>query len=70
LPMRGTSRDYIRARLVRDGRDDLIRAIDEKRISHFGAAVVAGYARRPLRVFSKEPLQKRPAALDPRALIG
>jgi hypothetical protein len=68
LVMRGNSRAYIEARLIRDGRADLIRAIKERRLSHFGAGVVAGYHRRPRRVFDERP--QRPAALDPRALIG
>jgi len=53
--------------LLRDNRLDLIRRIDEKRISYFAAAVLAGYAKRPRLYWPK--LRETPR-LDVKALIA
>jgi hypothetical protein len=70
LPMRGNSRAYIVARLLRDGRDDLVRAIEDRRISAFAASVVAGYAKRPRSLANGDHNKSRRLAVDIKALIG
>jgi hypothetical protein len=42
----GTNREYLLARLDRDGRQDLVAAIHGREISAYAAAVEAGYVRR------------------------
>jgi hypothetical protein len=58
------------ARLIRDEHLQLIDAIMQGRLTHFGAAVAAGYSKRRRRGVVAEPEPRRPAGLDPRALIG
>jgi hypothetical protein len=67
---RGNSRDYLVARLRRDGREDLIRAIETLKISAFAAAVVAGYRRRAPTLSAGDHNKSRRLAIDVRALIA
>jgi hypothetical protein len=70
LRSRGNSRDYLIARLRRDGRDDLVEAIEARKISAFAAAVVAGYRRRAPTLSAGDHNKSRKLAFDIRALIG
>ena len=66
LCQRGHSRKYILARLARDGRGDLIQAIESGRISAYAAAYSSwGWTRRS----GREPRTRR-RAFDAAALIG
>jgi hypothetical protein len=71
IAMRGNSREYVEARLRRDGLDHLLRAIEDRKISHFAAAVLAGYAKRRRTVsVPGDDRRSRPPKIDVRCLVA
>jgi hypothetical protein len=70
LRSRGNSRDYILARLEREGFLDLVSAIRTRRISAFAVAVELGWAKRPQALHGENCNQARPRVFDVRALVG
>src|SRR5262249_18572070 len=70
LRSRGNSREYILARLEREGLTDWIEAILLRKISAFAVAVELGWAKRPQTLSGENCNQARQRAFDIRALIG
>jgi hypothetical protein len=70
LRSRGNSREYILARLEREGLTDWIEAIRMRRISAFAVAVELGWCKRPQTLHGENCNQARRRAFDIRALIG
>jgi len=68
LRSRGNSRDYILARLEREGLTDWIEAILLRKISAFAVAVELGWAKRPQTLSGENCNQARRRAFDIRAL--
>jgi hypothetical protein len=67
---RGHSREYILARLEREGFDDWIAAIASGKLSAFAAAVELGWVRRPPTQRGALSNQSKRRAFNVRALIG
>jgi hypothetical protein len=70
LRSRGNSREYILARLEREGLTDLLQAVLTRRISAFAIACELGWAKRPQTLHGENCNQARKRAFDVRALIG
>lgn len=65
-----TSREYIIARLERDGLTKWLEAIHQGKLSAFAVACQLGWARRPPPLGTGSQNQARKRAWDVRALIG
>jgi hypothetical protein len=70
LRSRENSRDYILARLEREGLTEWVEAILTRKISAFAVAVELGWAKRPQTLSGEDCNQARRRAFDIRALIG
>jgi hypothetical protein len=70
LRSRGNSREYILARLEREGLTEWVEAILLRKISAFAVAVELGWAKRPQTLHGENCNQARRRAFDIRALIG
>jgi hypothetical protein len=67
---RGNSVDYIVARLRREGHDDLVEAIANRKLSAFACACLLGWRQRPLTIHGENCNQARRRAFDVKSLIG
>jgi hypothetical protein len=70
LRMRGNSREYLLARLRREGYHDLLTAVLNRKISAFSAACLLGWARRPPTVRGSRSPQAHRREFNAKALIG
>jgi hypothetical protein len=70
LNSRGNSVDYVIRRLQREGHDDLIEAIANRKISAFACACLLGWRQRPATVHGENHNKARRRRFDARALIG
>ena len=67
---RGHSREYILARLEREGFDDWLAAIESGRLSAYAAAVELGWVKRPPTQRGQNSNQAKRRRFNVRALIG
>lgn len=66
----GTSREHILSRLERDGRQLLLDAVRQRRISAYTAAELAGYVRRRPTLFGDQSQQARRRRHEIARLLG